>query len=326
MLGEKVLVTGAGGFIGSHLVERLVAEGAAVRALCRYTSGTSLGNLQELPPEAVAEVDLRFGDLRDADVMRTVVEGVDVVYHLAASISVAYSYVAPREVVQSNVLGTLNLLTAAREAGTHRVVHMSSSEVYGTAQYTPIDEAHPLHPQSPYAASKVSADKLAEAFCLSFDLPVVIARPFNTFGPRQSQRAVIATIVAQALSGASVSIGATVPSRDFVYVRDTVEALVQLGSSRTDAGEVFNISTGVDVPIAAIIDLVGDFVGRDLQVRTDESRLRPERSEVVQLVGSSAKLRTAYDWEPRTGLGDGLQAVIEWMRSQPSIHVDARAV
>jgi NAD dependent epimerase/dehydratase len=326
MLGDTVLVTGAGGFIGSHLVERLVADGAAVRALCRYTSGTSLGNLRELPADALAEVDLRFGDLRDSDVMRAVVEGVDVVYHLAASISVAYSYAAPREVVQSNVLGTLNVLTAAREAGTQRVVHMSSSEVYGTAQYTPIDEAHPLHAQSPYAASKVSADKLAEAFCLSFGLPVVIARPFNTFGPRQSQRAVIATIVAQALSGAPVSIGATTPRRDFVYVADTVEALVELGSSRSNSGEVFNVSTGVDVSIAAIIDLVGDLLGRELLVLTDERRLRPERSEVGQLVGSSAKLRAAYDWEPRTCLGDGLRTVIEWMRSQSSIEVEARAI
>jgi NAD dependent epimerase/dehydratase len=326
MLGETVLVTGAGGFIGSHLVERLVGLGAAVRALCRYTSGTSLGNLRELPADALAEVDLRFGDVRDSDAMRTVVDGVDVVYHLAASSSVPYSYVAPRDVVQSNVLGTLNVLIAAREAGTQRVVHMSSSEVYGTAQYTPIDEAHPLHAQSPYAASKVSADKLAETFCLSFDLPVVIARPFNTFGPRQSQRAVVATIVAQALSGAPISIGATTPSRDFVYVGDTVDALVQLGLSRCDSGEVFNISTGVDVSVAALIDMVGDLVGHELQVRTDERRFRPGRSEVFQLVGSSAKLRAAYDWEPHTCLGDGLRDVIEWMLSRSGIEVEARAV
>jgi NAD dependent epimerase/dehydratase len=326
MVGETVLVTGAGGFIGSHLVERLVEEGAAVRALCRYTSGTSVGNLRELPADALAEVDLQFGDLRDADGMRAMVEGVDVVYHLAASISVAYSYVAPREVVESNVMGTLNILTAAREAGTQRVVHMSSSEVYGTAQYTPIDEAHPLHPQSPYAASKVSADKLAEAFCLSFDVPVVIARPFNTFGPRQSQRAVIATIVAQALNGTSVFIGATSPRRDFVCVDDTVEALVQLGSSRSNSGETFNISTGVDVSIDTIIERVESLLGRELQVWTDERRLRPERSEVLQLVGSSAKLRAAYQWEPRTCLDDGLRTVIEWMRSQSSIKVEAKAI
>jgi dTDP-glucose 4,6-dehydratase len=203
---------------------------------------------------------------------------------------------------------------------------MSSSEVYGTAQYTPIDEAHRLHAQSPYAASKVGADKLAEAFFLSFDLPVVVARPFNTFGPRQSQRAVIATIVAQALSGAPLSIGETTPSRDFVYVGDTVEALVKLGSSRANSGETFNISTGVDVPIAAIIELVGDLLGRDLLVLTDERRLRPERSEVVRLVGSSAKLRAAYDWEPETCLVDGLRTVIEWMRARGTVEVETRAV
>jgi dTDP-glucose 4,6-dehydratase len=324
--GETVLVTGAGGFIGSHLVERLVADGAAVRAFCRYTSATALGNLRELSPHALAEVDLRFGDLRDGDAMHAAVEGVDVVYHLAAVISVPYSQVAPQEVVESNVLGTLNVLTAARDVGTPRVVHMSSSEVYGTAQYTPINEAHPLHPQSPYAASKVGADKLAETFNLSFDLPVVIARPFNTYGPRQSQRAVIGTIVAQALTGGPLSIGATTPTRDFVYVGDTVKALLQLGSSRSHSGETFNISTGIDVSVAAVVDLVGELVGRKLEVRTDETRLRPERSEVLQLLGSSAKLRAAYGWEPRMSFRDGIRAVIEWMGSRSTVDVEPRAV
>jgi NAD dependent epimerase/dehydratase len=324
--GETVLVTGAGGFIGSHLVERLLSDGAAVRAFCRYTSGTRIGNLRELPKGVLAEVDLRFGDLRDPDVMHAAVGGADVVYHLAASISVAYSYVAPREVVHSNVLGTLNVLTAARDAGAERVIHMSSSEVYGTAQYTPIDEAHPLHAQSPYAASKVGADKLAETFHLSFDLPVVIARPFNTYGPRQSQRAVIPTIVAQALAGGELSIGATTPSRDFVYVADTVDALIQLGSSRSNAGETYNISTGLDVSIEEVVGLVGELVGRKLEVRTDERRLRPERSEVFRLVGTSAKLRAAYGWEPRTTLREGVGAVVDWMRLRPGLGVEPRAV
>jgi NAD dependent epimerase/dehydratase len=326
MRGETVLVTGAAGFIGSHLVERLLADGATVRALCRYTSRTQLGNLRELPEDKLAKVDLRFGDLHDTDVMQAAIEGVDVVYHLAASISVAYSYVAPREVVQSNVLGTLNVLTAAREAGTARIIQMSSSEVYGTAQYLPIDEAHPLHAQSPYAASKVGADKLAETFHLSFGLPVVIARPFNTYGPRQSQRAVIPTIVAQALAGDALSIGATTPTRDFVYVADTVDALVQLGSSRSDTGETFNISTGVDVSVGEVVEMVGELVGRRLEVRTDERRMRPERSEVFQLRGSSAKLRAAYGWEPQTRLRDGVRAVVDWMGSRPSLGVEPRAV
>jgi NDP-hexose 4,6-dehydratase len=326
MSAETVLVTGAAGFIGSHLVERLVAGGAEVRAFCRYTSRTELGNLRDVPADMLAEVDLRFGDLRDSDVVREALAGVEVVYHLAASISVAYSYVAPQEVVGTNILGTLGVLTAAREAETDRVVHMSSSEVYGTAQYTPIDETHPLHAQSPYAASKVGADKLAETFHLSFGLPVVIARPFNTYGPRQSQRAVITTIVAQALAGGPLSIGATTPSRDFVYVADTVDALIKLGSGRADAGETFNISTGADVSVADVVALVGELVGRELEVCTDERRLRPEQSEVFQLVGSSEKLRAAYGWEPRTSLRDGIQAVVDWMTSQPGVGVEPRAV
>jgi NAD dependent epimerase/dehydratase len=326
MPAETVLVTGAAGFIGSHLVERLATDGANVRALCRYTSRTDVGNLRALAADVLAEVDLRFGDVHDAEVMRAAVEGVDVVYHLAASISVAYSYIAPREVVQSNVLGTLNVLSAARDAGVERFVQMSSSEVYGSAQYTPIDEAHPLHAQSPYAASKVGADKLAEAFYLSFGLPVVIARPFNTYGPRQSQRAVIGTIVAQALASGPVALGATTPTRDFVYVADTVDALVELGSNRSDAGETFNVATGVDVSVADVVELVGEIVGRELEVRVEKRRLRPERSEVFRLLGSAAKLRAAYDWEPRTSLRDGIQAVVDWMEVRPSVAVDPRAV
>ena len=323
---SAALVTGAAGFIGSHLVETLVEEGVRVRALCRYTSRTELGNLRDLPADVLAEVDVRFGDLGDADFVREAVADVDSVYHLGASISVAYSYVAPREVVQTNVLGTLNVLTAARDARTSRVVQMSSSEVYGTAQYTPIDEAHPLHAQSPYAASKVGADKLAETFHLSFELPVVIARPFNTYGPRQSQRAVIPTIVAQALAGGKVAIGDVTPTRDFVYVADTVEALVRLGSSSEHAGETFNISTGRDVSVSDIVDLVGELLGRKLEVVTSEKRLRPPQSEVFQLLGSADRLRQAYGWEPTVELRDGVRAVIDWISARPEIAVEPRAV
>ena len=326
MRGSTVLVTGAAGFIGSHLVERLVAGGATVRAFCRYTSRTELGGLRDLPRDVLDELDIRFGDLLDRDFVGSAVAGVDVVFHLGASISVAYSYVAPREVVETNVIGTLNVLTAAQDAETPRVVQLSSSEVYGTAQYTPIDEEHPLHPQSPYAASKVGADKLAETFHLSFGLPVVIARPFNTYGPRQSQRAVIPTIVAQALAGDELTIGATTPTRDFVYVGDTVDALLTLGAGRDHAGEIFNISTGIDVSVADVVVLVGELVGRELSVRTVESRLRPESSEVYQLLGSAERLRSAYDWEPRTSLHDGVRAVVDWMAARPEQAVESRAV
>jgi NAD dependent epimerase/dehydratase len=313
MAGGQALVTGAGGFIASHLVERLVREGLTVRALCRYTSRQDVGNLTEIPDETRAELDIVFGDLLDRDFVAKAVAGCDTVFHLAASISVPYSFVAPRQVVLTNVEGTLNVLTATLEAETSRVVHLSSSEVYGTAQYTPIDEAHPLHVQSPYAASKVGADKLAESFFLALALPVVIARPFNTFGPRQSLRAVIPTIIAQALSGDEVHLGATSPTRDFVYVGDTVDALLRLASEPKALGETYNIASGTDVSVEEVVTIVGQLLGRELRIVTEPERLRPNESEVLQLCGDASKLRQAVSWEPTTSLRDGLEAVIDWM-------------
>jgi NAD dependent epimerase/dehydratase len=311
--GGQALVTGAGGFIASHLVERLVREGLTVRALCRYTSRQDVGNLADIPDETRAELDIVFGDLLDRDFVAKAVAGCDTVFHLAASISVPYSFVAPRQVVLTNVEGTLNVLTATLEAETSRVVHLSSSEVYGTAQYTPIDEAHPLHVQSPYAASKVGADKLAESFFLALALPVVIARPFNTFGPRQSLRAVIPTIIAQALSGDEVHLGATSPTRDFVYVGDTVDALLRLASEPKALGETYNIASGTDVSVEEVVTIVGQLLGRELRIVTQPERLRPNESEVLQLCGDASKLRQAVSWEPATSLRDGLEAVIDWM-------------
>jgi NAD dependent epimerase/dehydratase len=311
--GGRALVTGAGGFIASHLVERLVREGLTVRALCRYTSRQDVGNLADIPDETRAELDIVFGDLLDRDFVAKAVAGCDTVFHLAASISVPYSFVAPRQVVLTNVEGTLNVLTATLEAETSRVVHLSSSEVYGTAQYTPIDEAHPLHVQSPYAASKVGADKLAESFFLALALPVVIARPFNTFGPRQSLRAVIPTIIAQALSGDEVHLGATSPTRDFVYVGDTVDALLRLASEPKALGETYNIASGTDVSVEEVVTIVGQLLGRELRIVTQPERLRPNESEVLQLCGDASKLRQAVSWEPATSLRDGLEAVIDWM-------------
>jgi NAD dependent epimerase/dehydratase len=311
--GGQALVTGAGGFIASHLVERLVREGLTVRALCRYTSRQDIGNLADIPDETRAELDIVFGDLLDRDFVAKAVAGCDTVFHLAASISVPYSFVAPRQVVLTNVEGTLNVLTATLEAETSRVVHLSSSEVYGTAQYTPIDEAHPLHVQSPYAASKVGADKLAESFFLALALPVVIARPFNTFGPRQSLRAVIPTIIAQALSGDEVLLGATSPTRDFVYVGDTVDALLRLASEPKALGETYNIASGTDVSVEEVVTIVGQLLGRELRIVTEPERLRPNESEVLQLCGDASKLRQAVSWEPATSLRDGLEAVIDWM-------------
>jgi NAD dependent epimerase/dehydratase len=310
-----VLVTGAGGFIGSHLCERLVAVGADVRALCRYTSGRDPRNLAELEPDVFASLDVRFGDVLDGDLVRDVAAGCDTIYHLAASISVPYSYVAPREVVRTNVEGTLNVLQAARGTGA-TVVQMSSSEVYGTAQYVPMDEDHPLGAQSPYAASKVGADKLAETFHKSFGLPIVVARPFNTFGPRQSRRAVIGTLVTQALHANGVQLGTTSSRRDFVYVRDTADALVRLAESGR-WGETFNIATGVDVSIQEVADLVADILGRELAVVSREERIRPEASEVMRLAGDASRLRQATGWEPATDLRTGLDQVIEWVAEHP---------
>jgi dTDP-glucose 4,6-dehydratase len=324
---QRVLVTGAGGFIGSHLVEALVRRGAAVTALCRYTSRRDEGNLVWLPAELREQVDVRFGDLRDRDTAGRLADGRDTIYHLAASISVPYSFEAPREVVMTNVEGTLNMLTAAVEADVSRFVQMSSSEVYGTAQYVPIDEDHPLHAQSPYAASKVGADKLAETFQMSFGLPAVVARPFNTFGPRQSLRAVIPTIIAQALAGGELQLGALTPRRDFVFVGDTVEGLLALAAHPEAPGGVFNIATGLDVSVQEVIDLVGELVGRELVTHGAPERIRPENSEVHQLLGDATRLRELTGWAPRTSLREGLQAMIAWMSGSDLVrHSGAYAI
>lgn len=310
---DRTLVTGAGGFIGSHLCEALVREGASVTALCRYTSRRDPGNLAALAPEVRDEIDIVFGDLRDRDFVGRLVTGRDAVYHLGASISVPYSFEAPREVVMTNIEGTLNVLAAAVDAEVGSMVQMSSSEVYGTAQYTPIDERHPLDAQSPYAASKVGADKLAESFHLSYGLPVVVARPFNTYGPRQSLRAVIPTVVGQALAGGTVRLGALTTRRDFVFVGDTVAGLIELAGHAEGAGGTFNIATGLDVSVQDVVDQVGELLGRPLTVESTEERMRPEKSEVLQLLGDASKLRGATSWEPRTTLREGLQALIDWM-------------
>jgi dTDP-glucose 4,6-dehydratase len=315
MQGESVLVTGAGGFIGSHLCEALVQRGAHVVALCRYTSRRHIGNLASVAADVREVLEIEFADLRDRDAIGRLVRGRDAVYNLAASISVPYSFVHPREVVMTNIEGTLNVLAAAVETEVPAVVQMSSSEVYGTAQYTPIDERHPLDAQSPYAASKVGADKLAESFHLSFGLPVVVARPFNTFGPRQSLRAVIPTVVSQALASDELRLGALSPRRDFVYVSDTVDGLIRLANAPAAAGGTYNIATGEDASVADVVELVGDLLGRELHVESEAERLRPENSEVQQLLGDATRIRELTGWRPETSLRDALALVIDWMRT-----------
>jgi NAD dependent epimerase/dehydratase len=321
------LVTGAGGFIGSHLCDRLAGDGEAVRALVRYTSRRDIGNLALSEHSPTRRIHVRFGNLLDPDALRELARGMDTIYHLGASISVPYSYEAPRDFVASNVQGSLNVLAAARVENVGRVVHLSSSEVYGTARYTPIDEAHPLQAQSPYSASKIGADKLAESFHCSFGLPVVTARPFNTFGPRQSPRAVIPTIIAQALDGDTVRIGSTFPRRDFVFVDDTVDALVRLGRSPEGAGEVFNIATGADVSVSDVIDTVGELLGKELSTIAEDVRVRPENSEVHQLLGDASRLTEAFGWRPGHTLREGLARTIDWFRENPrTARVDEYAV
>ncbi|HSJ53226.1 MAG TPA: SDR family NAD(P)-dependent oxidoreductase, partial [Anaerolineae bacterium] len=263
---RSVLVTGAGGFIGSHLTERLAREGARVRAFVRYNSRSDAGLLSLLAAPLLADVEIVAGDLRDGEAVRAAMQGIDVVFHLGALIAIPYSYLHPREVVETNVLGTLNVLLAARDLGTARVVHTSTSEVYGTARYTPIDEEHPLQGQSPYSASKIGADKLAESFYRSFGLPVATLRPFNTYGPRQSARAVIPTIITQAIVADSIRLGALEPRRDFTYVLDTVDAFLRMGHHDAAVGQEVNAGADASISVGELAALILSLMGRDLPI------------------------------------------------------------
>lgn len=315
--GASVLVTGAGGFIGSRLVEQLARADARVRAFVRYTSRRDLGGLGALAPDLLRRVEIVAGDLRDESAVRQATAGVDVVFHLAALIAIPYSYEHPREVVQTNVVGTLNVLMAAREHRVPRLVHTSTSEVYGTARYVPIDESHPLQGQSPYSASKIGADKLAESFHLSFGLPLVTVRPFNTYGPGQSLRAVIPTIVAQALVGDTVRLGRVDPVRDFMFVDDTVAGFMAAGASDADvAGGVFNLGTGVGVSVRHVVEQVGGLLGKRLLIVEEPERVRPEASEVHRLIADASLATRTFGWTPMVSLSDGLRRTIDWMRTQ----------
>lgn len=309
--GRKVLVTGAGGFIGSHLVERLLAEGARVRALVRYTSTGSRGWLDA--GEAGREAEVVQGDVRDSDNVRALMRDQEVVFHLAALIGIPYSYSAPAAYVATNVQGTLNVLQGARELGTGRVVHTSTSEVYGTARYAPIDEDHPLQGQSPYSASKIAADKLAEAYHLSFGLPVVTVRPFNTFGPRQSARAVIPTIITQCLRGGRLQLGSLTPTRDLNFVSNTVDGFLRAGQAAEAVGQTVNLGSGREITIGDLAELIGRTMGVALEVVPDEQRRRPPNSEVERLVAESSRARRLLGWQPAVSLEEGLRRTISWM-------------
>lgn len=316
--GKQVLVTGAGGFIASHLVEHLVAEGAKVRAFVRYNSRGDAGLLRMLPVEALSKVGVIAGDLRDSEAIHAAMEGVDTVFHLGALIAIPYSYLHPREVIDTNVMGTLNVLMAARNLGIRRVVHTSTSEVYGTAQYVPIRENHPLQGQSPYAASKIGADKIAESFYRSFDLPVVTVRPFNTYGPRQSARAIIPTIIAQALTRNEVHLGSLDPARDFTFVLDTVNGFVRAAQTENVLGEEINLGNDAAITIGELCEKIFKILGKFPRLVTEDQRMRPEKSEVLRLQASYNKAKQFMGWEPQISLNEGLTRTVEWI----STHLD----
>lgn len=313
-----VLVTGAGGFIGSHLAEELARRGAKVRALVRYNSRGHWGFLEELAPELARRVEIVSGDITDPHFAMSLVEGRRVIFHLAALIAIPYSYQAPASFVAANVNGTLNLLEAVRRRRIDAFVHTSTSEVYGTALYTPIDEKHPLQGQSPYSASKIGADHLAESFYRSFGVPVAIARPFNTYGPRQSARAVIPTIICQLLAGAdTLRLGALSPVRDFNFVADTVAGFLAVAQSPRSIGEAINLGSGRGVSIGQTARLVMKLTGRKARVETDRRRLRPEKSEVLRLLCDNRKAGRLLGWKPRYSLEEGLAQTIDYVRRHP---------
>lgn len=317
--GKRVLVTGADGFIGSHLAEALVRANAEVTALALYNAFDRHGWLDDADPDLRGSMRLVRGDIRDGVAMHRLAEGHDVVFHLAALIGIPYSYESAQSYVDVNVTGTLNILEAARSHAVGRVVHTSTSETYGTAQTQPIAESHPLVAQSPYAASKIAADKLAESYALSFDLPVAILRPFNTYGPRQSERAVIPTVIRQALDPAcdAIHVGDTTPTRDFNYVADTAAAFAALGSAEGIAyGRAYNTGTGIAVSIGTMIDMVRAATGTNKPVTEDRTRFRPEKSEVRALLADSRALQAATGWKPDTDLAAGLGATVAWWRGR----------
>ena len=318
-MSKAVLVTGAGGFIGSHLTERLVRLGHQVRVLVRYNARDDRGHIDDLPKDVQAEIEVIRGDLKDPQAVADAVEGREVVYHLGALIAIPYSYQHPHDVVQTNVVGTAHVLDACRRSSQlERVVLTSTSEVYGTARYVPIDEKHPLRGQSPYAATKIGSDALGESYHRAFGLPVSILRPFNTFGPRQSARAIIPTIISQALTRPVVKLGRLDPRRDLTYVKDTAEGFVAIASCEAAVGHVVNIGRGDDVTIGDLVDKIGVILGKPIKVETETERVRPAASEVERLLAGTALAQSLWGWTPRYSLEEGLAETVAWIRD----HID----
>lgn len=312
---KKVLVTGADGFIGSHLTEELVKEGYEVRAFAMYNSFNTWGWLDSLPKETLEKIEVFTGDIRDANAVRSAMEDMDAVLHLAALIAIPFSYYAPETYVDTNIKGTLHVLQAAKMLDTQRVLVTSTSEIYGTAQYVPIDEKHPCQGQSPYSATKIGADRIAESFYRSFDLPVTIVRPFNTYGPRQSARAVIPTIITQLLSGKTeIKLGSLEPTRDFNYVKDTVRGFIEILKSEKTIGEEINIATQKEISIGQLADELIRQINPKAQIICDSARLRPKNSEVERLLGDNTKIKTLTGWKPQYTFEEGIAETILWLK------------
>jgi len=321
---KKILVTGSEGFIGSHLVEALVREGANVRAFVLYNSFNSWGWLDSLDPKIKSQIEVVTRDVRDPHGVKVVMQDVDLVFHLAALIAIPYSYHSPSTYIDTNVQGTLNIVQAAREIGVDKVIHTSTSEVYGTAKFVPITEEHPLQGQSPYAASKIGADQIAMSYYTSFDTPISIIRPFNTYGPRQSARAVIPTMIAQIASGNStVKLGSLMPTRDFNYVQDTVSAFIAVANSTKTVGEVVNAGSNFEVSIGDTVKIIAELMGREIEVIQDNQRIRPEKSEVERLWADNQKMLSLTDWVPQfaglEGFKRGLEKTIPWFLKKENL-------
>ena len=314
LCGKKVLVSGSEGFIGSHLTERLVELGADVTALVQYNSFNNWGWIDTFDEKIKKNINVVTGDIREYDGMKRIIKGQDIVFHLAALIAIPYSYLSPMAYVRTNVEGTTNVLEACREYDVQKIIHTSTSETYGTALYVPIDEKHPMQGQSPYSASKIGADKMAESFYKSFNMPIATIRPFNTYGPRQSARAVIPTIISQILSGKNeIKLGSLTPTRDFNYVKDTAEAFIKIAESEKTIGEVINASTNYEISIGDLVNKIAGLIGKNINILCDDERLRPENSEVNRLLGNNQKIKDITEWKPRYNLNDGLFETIKWM-------------
>jgi NAD dependent epimerase/dehydratase len=317
---KKILVTGAGGFIGSHLTERLFELGANVRAFVRYTSRADQGFIKYFSDDIRKHMDIVYGDIREFETVAKAIDGVDIIFNLAALVGIPYSYIHPQEVIETNTIGTLNVLMAARDIGIEKLVQTSTSEVYGTAKYVPINEDHPKQPQSPYSASKIAADAIALSFYHSFDLPVAVIRPFNTYGPRQSDRAVIPSIVSQVLTKNSITLGNTTPTRDFTFATDTAEGFIKVAESEKSVGMEFNIGSGQEISIEDLAKKVISLVGRNIIIEHNEERTRPMHSEVERLCADNTRARTVLGWSPKVSLDQGLEETIRFIKSNPSFY------